>query len=499
MVVIPETPGGGTHTVEEIFEATARQTELTLEAMPHNLLEARRTITKELGIRPTAEQLQTIVKMAHESPLEDPIAELPKSFLRMLVRGHRALHSVHNSRPLDPDALRLDGEIILRVLDQAERLDEELNALVTVAENLSPDARNFLLQAGDALRVPRDELLAALVLVPKLQQFAGAVSAESLQQAAPSLSEGEVQVILDALSEEDEVQMRPPRVCVDALALRSLILEDLERWIDIGSRDKAPEGALDSVRAELNRDQEAYRVISDHLQTQQDATLVADLHESAEEIRTVGRSLFSTYLKLAHALNEGDPSQLPDDAAIDERSEEFDRLLQQVADGDREAVAAAESKVTEDELYLNALKDVKEPERKPVQPVGAEDLRRDRKRLAVLAGVASALAAVSLVLNFVLFGTRPAAEIDLAAEDFSPAAPVGDVTTLGPVVFAEVDSWDGLKETERENQTLRIGQQASARGATAVFLRDEDGKLAGTWSRDDGVRIIDAEMSAEPR
>jgi hypothetical protein len=482
--------------LDRIFAASAQKTDAILAVMPHNLLEARRTITKELGLKPTPEQLQTIVKLAHESPLDESLAELPRSFLRTLIRARRALHSLQNARPLSPEGVRLDGRIIERVLQQGERLDAELCAIVTMAEDLPHEARNFLLQAGDALKVPREELLAARRLVPKLEAFAAARDSDTLRRTVPSLSAEEAHVILEALGDADDA--RPVRVCVDGLALRSLILEDLERFVDLRSVEPAPDDALGAALDELQLDKQAYHVVSERLQRQRDATLVADLHDCAEEIREVGRSLFSTYLRLAHTMNESEAPDGPDGDAAGATESDLGKLLQEVAEAEERA-ETSDGPVSEDELYLKALKDVKPPERRPLLAEGAEDLRRERVRMIVLSTITVVLAAASLIVNFLVFGARPSPGVELAAEDFSPHAPVGRVDTLGPVMFTEVESWDGMSEVERENRTLRIGQEASARGLSSVFLKDEDGRLAATWSRENGVELVPGSESPPGR
>ena len=74
MTSVPETDPGLARSLAKVRAEIDR----SLVAMADNKLEARRQITRELAIDPSAEQLQTMFKMAHDAVGLGPLKELSR-------------------------------------------------------------------------------------------------------------------------------------------------------------------------------------------------------------------------------------------------------------------------------------------------------------------------------------------------------------------------------------------------------------------------------------
>ena len=456
-----------------------------LESLPENLLEARRALTRELGIDPGAEELQTIVKMAHDPAGLGAVHELSRLILTVRVVAERAFRELFDSRELDAANVTRAAELIPALLDCLNDLEHKVD---TEAEGLEEAERTHLLQAANALPA-QENLIAAAVVGPRLVQFAS-TGGEELRATIPSLTDGEVELIAAAREPDGLAEESVGRVCLRALALRTVMSDDLSAWDALGAEGVDAAEALAPAVECLKRDAAAYRVVSRLLQEQQDAAVMAGQRDFLEELRRAKQALFAVYLKVASALNAGTPVSHTGKSA-EQKEAELKKLLARSAAVDALAKADRDKRVTKDEIYLDALKKMR-PGKAEIETVPSViDLRKERLRKTALGTVAGVLA-VACMLIWVFVPGRDGTDLRVPVSELPDSLSVNKAVAVGPMLYAEVDSWiwNDLDKPERLARVNEIGSSARSRGFDTVYLTDEAKTDLAIWNATDGAALV---------
>lgn len=281
------------------LEGFRAQMESLLDQLPLDDGNARRLITRELAITPREDQLDTIVRIAADRDSKGPRHDLPRQLLLLRIIAEREISSIWWSNRLEADDLRHSAEVAPQLLIQLQEVERQFREVLASMEGLTLEDRDFLLQVADSLMIEKEPLVAAQLMGPRLEMLAEAAARGEILEAAPALSADEAALFPLAL--DASCGDMPPRVCLDALALKSLIAEDLENW-----RGQAPDTSPTQKRRLLDRmkmEHSAYQIVSERLQQQHDAALIARLPDFAAELRAVRASLYAEYLHLKDVLD----------------------------------------------------------------------------------------------------------------------------------------------------------------------------------------------------
>lgn len=277
-----------------------------LDRLPHEAGEARRMVTREWAIEPDISQLDTIVRIAGDREAAGPRRDLPRRLLMLRVLAERELSRMWVSGRLDTDELRHSAELAPRLLLEFKRLENEFCKVLASMEGLTLEDREFLLQVVDSLMIRDEPLVTAQLIGPRLEELAHAAERGELDTASPFLSAEEAALFPQALP--DAAGESPSRAIIDAIALRSLIQEDLQRW-----RESPEDVALDERNALLERLQMqrvAYQVINERLKSHHEGVLAAGLDEYAGELGTARAGLCAAHLQLVAVLDHARQSGL---------------------------------------------------------------------------------------------------------------------------------------------------------------------------------------------
>jgi len=485
--------------VDALLADSRERVRRTLERLPENRLEARRRITRELGFDPSAEELHSVVRLAHDPAASDGSAELGRRALAVRRLADGELLDVFDAPRLDPDKLADSAGVIPGLLAEVTRLECELRGAADAAGDAE---RDFLLQVLGTLLPAREPLLTAVVLFPPLLLLARAADDDDPRRRIPSLHDEDLPLLTPAAPAGEADPRRSSRACVNAIALRIIISKDLEAWEAVTGDATAgiSNGGLRRLLERLERERTAYRVVSDRLQQQQDTALMAGLSEFSEQLRGVKQNLFSMFLKLAAVLKDPAGSMV-EPADHDEAAPhaELDRLLARCSEGDAAVEARRSERISDDELYLSALKGLGQAEETSADdpgsvPDGADLLRRERRRLRLLGAVAALLLTICFSLPFLLhFGGAREPRIDVEQLP-TRLIPIQSIA-VGPMMYVQISSWTwgDLDEAERVARVEELGQAARQRGLDTVYVTDEDDHDLARWSRSEGVRLYDFE------
>ena len=274
-----------------------REMESILERLPLEPADARRWVTRELAIAPGDDELDTILTIAGDRCSNGPRRELPRRLLLLRVLAEREITRLWRSNRLEPEAIRHSTELAPQLLVELKTLEVEFRDTLLSGQGISEEDREYLLQVVDSLMVRKGPLLAAQLIGPRLEQLATAVSAADARNITPYLEEHEA-----ALFQASDQADGPARVCLDAIALRSLMQEDLKRWCDLGD-GKALERR--TLQDRLGMEQLAYDAVLERLQQQIDAAVRAGLSGFTEELRSVRNGLSAVYMQMQRALEPG--------------------------------------------------------------------------------------------------------------------------------------------------------------------------------------------------
>ena len=137
---------------------------------------------------------------------------------------------------------------------------------------LTDEERSYLLYIEDVMVLPKDKLEATTILVPRLELVAKQVTTGNISETFPGLDDHEIEMFNEAVHLEDEDQQGPARVCLEAVALRTIFSEYLSVWERCGYLEDAEliEQLQQSIRVQLHEAETAYRVVNERLQVQQD-------------------------------------------------------------------------------------------------------------------------------------------------------------------------------------------------------------------------------------
>jgi hypothetical protein len=461
--------------LDRVLERLSEQIEPILRGMPAGRLEARRLITRELGSEPRPELLQTIVGIAQDVTAAGVRRELPRRLLATYVLADRELRDLFATTQLDPKRLAGTARTLPQLVELSRSVEDEVG---TAIEGLAMGDRDYLLHVADSLTLPQETLVAAALLAPRLELLVRHAREGNLRQAVPSLDDGEVELFLRAAGRRGGEM--PSRVILDAIALRTIIDEDLTEWNEIAEanadRPLSPE-LRQEFHDRLARNRTGYHVISDRLQKQQDAALVADLDRFAEEMREAQRRLFSTYLKLAPTLR----------SVADTGTEREERVETRAS-----APAVGPQREPDDRLFAEALKGLQRRDAPEEGPSTAEKVgpKPSRTRLYVLLGIA-ALLIVGVALAYTILPTSKPATQELTPADFTQALFLEEIVPAGPLVYAKVKrwAWDSLEKRQRLQRVALLGDLAARRGYEAVYLVDETGEQVASWTEYSGTKI----------
>jgi hypothetical protein len=466
---------------EEHLQQVRDETDQVLAGLPDNKLEARREITRALGIDPSPEELQTIVKVAHEPPPSEIFRELAYTALAVRVLAHRELRELLDARGLDSARLGLAARLIPQLRRIANTLEREIDRNV---EMLREQERDYLLRVGDSLIPSIDTLQAAEVLAPRLVEFASECASGDPRRSIPSLSDEEAELIASALRPSGASCGDASRIRLNALALRTVINDDLDAWEGVSDEGVEVEAERQRILERLERDVTAYQVVSERLQQQQDTALVADLRDMADELRRAKQGLFSCYLKVSSVLKAG---------ASGTDAPGVERLLDACAAADVTAEAERGRRVTREELYLDALNDVRKPAAEPAPELELTDPRTEKLRRTVLT-VAAVVAGVLCVLAYVFLLPGGAANLELSPSELPPRLVPTRVVAIGSMLYAQVNSWiwEDLDDAQRVQRINEIGDSARMRGYETVYVTDENNRDLARWTVEEGAVLAGA-------
>lgn len=447
---------------ESTIEGVLESLDAVLAAMPDSFLEARRLITRDLGFDPSPEQLQTLLRMALDSPLSDEQQQLASSFVAVRVLADRAMRELFGRRRLRGGRVLEIAQRLPALLERARECEDRLRALLAHDGGPPAEARNFLLQVGDAMTPPREDLLTGLVLAPRLATFSTATSPDQLRRQVPGLEESEAFMVVAGLSEADATVGGPSRVAADALALRTLLQEELDR------QEGEADGTAEPQHGRLRRLRVACRVIVERLGRQGAAAVTAGLDDTAEELRRIGRTLYAQQLRLSPVLRDG-AGDIVEEAFADEQ----------------------DGHAADETAFAAALADLHGPSCDERDDDGPPSPPPAGRRRQVLIGAALALAVISLTVHAsFLLSNRGTGEATRLSE-IGRGLPVSAIEPAGSILVTEVAAWSLLDETERLDRALEIGRRAADHGFEAAVLVDDRGVELARWSAKDGPQLVE--------
>lgn len=479
--------------------------EWIVERRPEGRRESQRLAAEALGLLPPPELLQALERLA--SPEGDTALASP---LARAIMVHRVLTDLEARDFFQPTVLEPDllGRCASVFPELQRRLEELHHALEWLSEDTGPRERETLEKLAGSLLPERDLLVACAVLAPRLERLARAATNGRIV-SEPWLEDGEIELFSAAIPGRIEQTAEPERALLDAAALRFAILEDLESWSlirDVGEPGLPEDGdqaagsvvqQRENLLEELRADLTAYRVIAGRLQDRHDELRTAASIEEADRVARAKRDAFAAFTRLTAALRE--PSRAPASSEASEdpqRAEALARLLEEAERADAEAQAG----VSEEEVCLDALREVREGRTRGASlPPGVEELRRERRRRRRLIGVAAALLPVAVAVNLLLFLSAPTQPVT-DPEVFFTAVPVRQVVPVGAMMVSEVSSvtWGALSESERSRRVERLGRMAVEQGYASVYVVDERGAELATWNGEESAELLPSAGEPQP-
>lgn len=462
-----------------------------LRSMPESTAEARLTVTRELEIDPRPEELQAIFRIAHE-PADDPaLRELARTALALRVLAERSVRELFDSPNLSAAGIGRSTLLVSGLLGTADKLETEVQSRI---ERIGSPQQDYLLEVVDALLPSAEPLIAGMSIAPRLLALVDAAERGDARAAVPGLSEADAALLRTAVSPAKREPEGVGRLAVNAIALRSVIEDDLASWRHLAGADD-PESATrrQMLLDRLKRARTAYRYVARRLQQRQDTALRAGLQPFAEQLRRVQRDLFSTYLKLAPLLNRPGEADKPDTGpAESETAADLDRLLRACSLSEKIADAERESHVSNEQLYVSALermgdggtRHVRTRERSP------RSLAAERRRFKTLAATAIVLL-VACVALYAHRLTRERIDLNVAPDDLGVSLELIGATSLGPMLHAQVShwTWDDLSEADRRKGVEQLGIAAQKRGHVTVYLADENERQLAIWTQLGGAKL----------
>jgi hypothetical protein len=468
------------------------QIDLVLESLPESPAEARRVVTREFGIDPRPKELQAIARLARDPIGDASLRNLACTALSLRILAERGVQELFDSSELAAQSIGRSALLMLGLLDTVDTLETEVRGRI---ELLAPAERNFVLEVVEALQPAAEPLVAATVVAPRLLALVHATRKGDPRAVVPSLTDEDVETLTAAVSGDAKQQDGVGRPGMNAVVMRTIIDDDLAsleriRSLDAGESDNGARAEV--VLDRLRRDRTAYRFVSRRLQERQDTALLAGLQKFAEQLRRIQRDLFSTYLKLAPVLNsvtaktsDTETREMPDTAA------DLDRLLRACNLSEALAEVRRDGQVTNDELYLNALKKMDEPD--AIETIVQHDpgyAAREKRRLGILYSI-SAVLLVACAIVYGLRFTRERVDLNVPPSELPAQLELISAMSVGPMMYAQTShwTWNDLDEPGRRKAVERLGISAFERGFETVYLSDENERQLAIWTKLDGARI----------
>jgi hypothetical protein len=440
------------------------QIDLVLRSVPDNRLEARRIVTRELGIEPQPKELEAIVRMAHDPLSRGSLREPSCTALALRILAERSVRELMEPNNPSVENIARAAKLMSGLLETVNTWEEELHHK---SETLADTERDFLLEVADALLPDAESLIAGTILAPRLLAIISAAEQGDPRAAVSTLTDEEVGLIFATFGRNGSPIECGGTAGVSAATLRTVIEDDVIAWRQLEAEEpKGPEATAErrEMLHRLRKERTAYRFVTRLLQKRQEAALGAGLEDFSDQLLSIQRNLFAAYLELIPILNaQGVPADPQTATDEKEAAQQLDRLLRESARLDTVADATRSGRVTAEEACLDALKKLDEPETAVVSDESAgRDPRKERKRLKVMLGIASVLLLACLFVYGSMF-----------------------------FVHASVSSWAwrDLGVPERIEGVRRLGAGAGGRGFEAVYLTDENKVQLAVWTRKEGVRL----------
>jgi len=470
------------------------QIDLVLESLPEDAAEARRVVTREFGIDPRPKELQAIARLANDPLSDASLRELACTALAVRILAERGVQELFDSSELALEKIGRSALLMSGLLDTVDTLETEVRGQI---ELLGPAERNFVLEVVEALQPAAEPLVAGTVVAPRLLALVHAAQQGDPRAVVPSLTDEEVALLHASVSRDARDPERDDvgRPGVNAVVMRTIIDDDLASWERIQSSgpDEAGEDARrEMVLNRLKRNRTAYRFVSRHLQQRQDTALLAGLQEFAEQLRRMQRDLFSTYLKLAPVLNSSTVTS--HNTAVDNEPDaaaDLDRLMRACHLSEAIAEVRRDGEVTNEEVYLNALKKMDDPD--AIETIVEHDpgrAAREKRRLGILYSIAAVLLAACAVVYGLRF-TRDRVDLNVSQSELPAQLELISAMSVGPMMHAQIShwTWNDLDEPGRRKAVEQLGISAFERGFDTVYLSDENERQLAIWTKLDGARI----------
>jgi len=468
-------------------EDVQARVERVLRTLPESRIETRRTITRDLDFDPTPEELNAVARLAREAPA-GAAGEMSQGALELRVRAERKLSMVLD-KPLHGPGIQAAARSVAELHREVVLFDAAMQAAIGALGNIEG---RFLREIGETLMPSSDALVTASVLAPRLSLFTETNDANDLRSAVPSLTEDEAVRIAALLHGCEELGNGASRASINALALQTILLDDLAAWDGLQEGDAIE--SRESVGRRLQQDKTAYLVLAQQLQKRQDLALLAGLQDLARELRDAKKDLFAVYTRLAAVLNgAADPeSGREEDPHALDGAGSVERLLADCRAADAIAEAQRSVRQSTEELFLDALKRdsgqgpvAKKPRRR------RGNLQRERMRMRFLATIAGILVVGCVGVYGSRIGRTSSNSLSIPATELNGPLVVSQALGIGSMMVAETSRfvWDDLADQERITHVESLGVQARAKGFDTVCLTDENRVELALWDAADGVTI----------
>jgi len=470
----------------ELFRATRSEVDHVLGNVPSSLLEARRLITREMQFEPRPEELQAIVRIAGFSSTSVVCYEFPRQMLALRVLAERELGSYLGERRLCAEKLARSGAMIEELLTAGEQAQADLTVNAESMAIISDAEREFLQYVMDVMAMPKDKLAAAAVLVPRLEFVAKLVSTGNISETFPGLNDHEIEMFNNAVHLDQDDTQSPARVCLEAVALRTIFNEYVSVWERSDYLEDAEliEQLQESIREQLIEAETAYRFVNENLQVQQDEAIAASLENFTQELRNAKSKLFESYVKTQPMLRK--PKAVELGAEGEKRS-----LAETLAEAEVADEQAVTQKQRSEELYVNALTSLRQ-DRAAGRDMSMHPLavakRRYARKVWLMASVAGILGIISIAVHWML--PTPVPEpVSVSLKEFRPSLGVIEAKPIGSMLYVRVTDWDDLSVESTRFQASEIGELAAQKDLSLAYIVSISGQGLAEWHADGGVLV----------
>lgn len=289
-------PADSTRLESRLVELRAAVDRL-LSTWPRDGEEAAARVAKELGFDPTEEELRALCRMATDPVRKGLRHDWPRRLLALRAAALAELRVVWRANRPDPDprAIRRAGATVPSLLAAGAVLERELS------DSLAAEDLRLLIEIHSVLGLPERELHAAGYVAERIAELVErAHDPEELRRRLPALAPEEAELVRRALGEADD-GTRAARSCVDALALRTVMVEDLRAAREVtrgGTDTQRLQLTWQRARGRLMLASDAYHMVANRLQQQQISSTMLHRRDVADQLRAVGRTLYEAYRQI---------------------------------------------------------------------------------------------------------------------------------------------------------------------------------------------------------